>query len=125
GTIKDLALGLVDFPHLRGGRVVNLCWKYGETVVSHWRGLPKARLTAASGWRRDRKSTRLNSSHEWISYAVFCLKKKNSMISLAGLAQAASGPQAAGQMIPSPRAFAQIADGSTHATAAIEPSSQS
>src|SRR5438105_5642231 len=26
--------------------------------------------------RRDRKSTRLNSSHEWISYAVFCLKKK-------------------------------------------------
>src|SRR5207247_11149537 len=26
---------------------------------------------------RDRKSTRLNSSHEWISYAVFCLKKKS------------------------------------------------
>src|SRR5207247_4467803 len=26
---------------------------------------------------KDRKSTRLNSSHEWISYAVFCLKKKN------------------------------------------------
>src|SRR5438105_9635202 len=25
----------------------------------------------------DRKSTRLNSSHEWISYAVFCLKEKN------------------------------------------------
>src|SRR5438105_9152971 len=28
---------------------------------------------------RDRKSTRLNSSHEWISYAVFCLKKKNDV----------------------------------------------
>src|SRR5438105_6432538 len=27
-------------------------------------------------WSADRKSTRLNSSHEWISYAVFCLKKK-------------------------------------------------
>src|SRR5947207_4371785 len=27
--------------------------------------------------RRDRKSTRLNSSHTVISYAVFCLKKKN------------------------------------------------
>src|SRR5207247_6418974 len=26
----------------------------------------------------DRKSTRLNSSHEWISYAVFCLKKKRN-----------------------------------------------
>src|SRR3982751_2773862 len=28
--------------------------------------------------RRDRKSTRLNSSHDQISYAVFCLKKKAS-----------------------------------------------
>src|SRR3712207_9017036 len=28
---------------------------------------------------RDRKSTRLNSSHANISYAVFCLKKKNTM----------------------------------------------
>src|SRR2546430_12257820 len=27
--------------------------------------------------RQDRKSTRLNSSHSQISYAVFCLKKKN------------------------------------------------
>src|SRR5438067_10103563 len=27
-------------------------------------------------WKRDRKSTRLNSSHVSISYAVFCLKKK-------------------------------------------------
>src|SRR5947208_8991673 len=27
-------------------------------------------------WSRDRKSTRLNSSHQIISYAVFCLKKK-------------------------------------------------
>src|SRR6266478_7156574 len=27
-------------------------------------------------WTRDRKSTRLNSSHSQISYAVFCLKKK-------------------------------------------------
>src|SRR2546422_3555611 len=29
-----------------------------------------------SWWRIDRKSTRLNSSHGYISYAVFCLKKK-------------------------------------------------
>src|SRR5207247_7970615 len=28
--------------------------------------------------QEDRKSTRLNSSHEWISYAVFCLKKKRN-----------------------------------------------
>src|SRR5258708_13955720 len=32
---------------------------------------------AISGWR-DRKSTRLNSSHQIISYAVFCLKKKKT-----------------------------------------------
>src|SRR2546429_5356461 len=33
-------------------------------------------------WKRrlDRKSTRLNSSHGYISYAVFCLKKKKKMI---------------------------------------------
>src|SRR2546429_123375 len=30
------------------------------------------------GTIRDRKSTRLNSSHGYISYAVFCLKKKNT-----------------------------------------------
>src|SRR3712207_7609754 len=30
----------------------------------------------------DRKSTRLNSSHANISYAVFCLKKKNSILNL-------------------------------------------
>src|SRR5438105_12860039 len=33
--------------------------------------------------RRDRKSTRLNSSHEWISYAVFCLKKKKTERTMA------------------------------------------
>src|SRR6266536_4813875 len=36
----------------------------------HWRG--RRQLIGRHG---DRKSTRLNSSHEWISYAVFCLKK--------------------------------------------------
>src|SRR5258708_21053921 len=30
--------------------------------------------------RRDRKSTRLNSSHQIISYAVFCLKKKKNTV---------------------------------------------
>src|SRR5207247_9600033 len=36
---------------------------------------PKQVFLCNSG-AEDRKSTRLNSSHEWISYAVFCLKKK-------------------------------------------------
>src|SRR3989449_5998566 len=33
----------------------------------------------AEGYYLDRKSTRLNSSHGYISYAVFCLKKKKNM----------------------------------------------
>src|SRR5438309_5321396 len=37
-------------------------------------------LVAAGGDHRDRKSTRLNSSHSSISYAVFCLKKKKKTI---------------------------------------------
>src|SRR5687768_18297890 len=47
-------------------------------------------LLWAFGWfllipREDRKSTRLNSSHGYISYAVFCLKKKklNNVIPLS------------------------------------------
>src|SRR5690606_39658842 len=45
--------------------------KYGASnpVSTHWRG-------GGSGGHPDRKSTRLNSSHVKISYAVFCLKKK-------------------------------------------------
>lgn len=39
GVPKDLGLGLVDFPHLRDGREVNLCWKYGEDAVRYWHGL--------------------------------------------------------------------------------------
>src|SRR3712207_8963454 len=56
-------------------------------VVGRRMGFPDRRTTVMTGnydpdlvrWRpvnRDRKSTRLNSSHANISYAVFCLKKK-------------------------------------------------
>src|SRR5437762_8726302 len=40
----------------------------------------KLKSHAAGIFRRDRKSTRLNSSHRCISYAVFCLKKKNRSV---------------------------------------------
>src|SRR2546430_12532964 len=49
--------------------------RYGKSLLR--KGCP--RLLAArtmQGKMRDRKSTRLNSSHSQISYAVFCLKKK-------------------------------------------------
>ena len=39
GVPKDLGMGLVDFPHLRAGGEVNLCWKYGEASIGFWHGL--------------------------------------------------------------------------------------
>src|SRR5690348_17444030 len=39
---------------------------------------PAEYVPTSGGLFRDRKSTRLNSSHPSISYAVFCLKKKNN-----------------------------------------------
>lgn len=39
GVPKDVDLGLIDFPHMREGRVVNLCWKYGEREIRFWHGL--------------------------------------------------------------------------------------
>src|SRR2546429_1312996 len=53
-----------DPPHRDHGR-------HGEPALR----APDA-LGARAGAARDRKSTRLNSSHGYISYAVFCLKKK-------------------------------------------------
>src|SRR5690242_21027167 len=51
-------------------------------------GAVKALGSAASGmFTRDRKSTRLNSSHMSISYAVFCLKKKNNNHDDSGFGQ--------------------------------------
>src|SRR2546430_4449463 len=63
-AIWNYGFGLVTDPngndevHIRGNSAIPAV----ETEVQYW---------------RDRKSTRLNSSHSQISYAVFCLKKKN------------------------------------------------
>src|SRR3954466_6703760 len=46
-------------------------------------------------FRSDRKSTRLNSSHTIISYAVFCLKKKKRQKRCARHEEAAVGPRGA------------------------------
>src|SRR5688500_19557260 len=48
------------------------CWSGSSTAP------PRGRAGGPCAAGRDRKSTRLNSSHLVISYAVFCLKKKNS-----------------------------------------------
>jgi len=38
-VVKDLDLGLLDFPALRDGEEVELCWRVGEDAVEHWHGL--------------------------------------------------------------------------------------
>src|SRR2546422_7948357 len=55
------------------------CLPGGATVESTTDGIVHSRIGLAEGRPYlDRKSTRLNSSHGYISYAVFCLKKKET-----------------------------------------------
>jgi hypothetical protein len=34
--LKDPALGLIDFPSMREGRIVYLCWRLGERAIEYW-----------------------------------------------------------------------------------------
>jgi hypothetical protein len=36
--VKDLEIGLLDFPCKVGGEIVLLCWKLGEVGITHWHG---------------------------------------------------------------------------------------
>src|SRR5439155_21694536 len=76
-SLTTLFRSPVDEPARRAGR--------RDRPARHRAGLPRPRRLHRGGTggtrevphqRRDRKSTRLNSSHVAISYAVFCLKKK-------------------------------------------------
>src|SRR3954464_16106427 len=53
-------------------------WRHHDEAV-HERVVDRALQAVAIG-HRDRKSTRLNSSHTIISYAVLCLKKKHTFL---------------------------------------------
>src|SRR6266540_5944066 len=73
--------------HLRGGGFLRSLGSNGEWLFS-----PQEEKRAAGYHRagyhrddRDRKSTRLNSSHITISYAVFCLKKKKKKYNITHL----------------------------------------
>src|SRR5690606_40916139 len=67
GIILGFTAGFV------GGWVDNVIRTISDAVIT----IPAlAVLIVISAYVRDRKSTRLNSSHVKISYAVFCLKKK-------------------------------------------------
>src|SRR3989475_6977198 len=93
-TTEIYTLSLHDALPISGGGGLRSCESGQERVPlpdeprapdpaqrdSRIRPAPGARSRTAGGSRerRDRKSTRLNSSHSQISYAVFCLKKKNN-----------------------------------------------
>src|SRR5438309_6572439 len=47
-----------------------------DKLTEHLEGVLQRQARRPSGLELDRKSTRLNSSHSSISYAIFCLKKK-------------------------------------------------
>src|SRR5207247_6503613 len=61
-------------PLLEQQAIANLFDLYRQALLQE--DIDRLQALLAAETPRDRKSTRLNSSHEWISYAVFCLKKK-------------------------------------------------
>src|SRR5205085_11293160 len=72
-VFKEVSRGHLD-ARIRAQRLVATYFAFvemlSEVATRRW-----ARIRAS----RDRKSTRLNSSHRHISYAVFCLTKKNQL----------------------------------------------
>src|SRR2546422_6233881 len=72
---SNLAVVCLDcHSRVTGARGLGQSYRPGE--VRKYKRTWERRLEAR---RQDRKSTRLNSSHGYISYAVFCLKKKKTL----------------------------------------------
>src|SRR2546427_3531936 len=61
---NEFVIGRPEWDHSRNGRTLSLGFGLEKKLSDRF---------------RDRKSTRLNSSHSQISYAVFCLKKKKKV----------------------------------------------
>src|SRR2546429_1833768 len=66
------------FPYTTLFRSVSKSIHVGPDAAEH--PAVEAGCAPGSGCTTDRKSTRLNSSHGYISYAVFCLKKKKQKL---------------------------------------------
>src|SRR5437762_7100221 len=62
------------------------------------RRLERRQPDGRRGLERDRKSTRLNSSHRCISYAVFCLKKKKQLYTLTDVGAGSEPTQILGAL---------------------------
>lgn len=60
--VKDLDIGLLDFPCVVEGKVVLLCWKLGELTIGHWHGVDEGyggrkRIDARIANAQGRKKT--------------------------------------------------------------------
>src|SRR2546422_4237655 len=73
-------LGRRSGGHREGPRLGQRDGRGGPAAQEAAGGRPDARTTERRRTDRDRKSTRLNSSHGYNSHAVFCLKKKNKHV---------------------------------------------
>src|SRR5439155_15252734 len=71
-----------DSKHSSQERIGKEAWiRFRRRFLGTTPNTSKPRLAIGKSWEiLDRKSTRLNSSHVAISYAVFCLKKKNKIM---------------------------------------------
>src|SRR5688572_32699284 len=78
----DLRVGVDDRVRRRDGARTPVAVPGAEGVRLGRGQMRGQRRGERGGAKEDRKSTRLNSSHSQISYAVFCLKKKNQDYSL-------------------------------------------
>src|SRR2546427_3932584 len=67
-----------------------------QRLARQRRGRGQAHAAGGLGHAQDRKSTRLNSSHSQISYAVFCLKKKKRKKTSVSILRRHSAEYAAG-----------------------------
>src|SRR5438552_10286789 len=75
--------GLADHHHLDLAGVLQLALDLAGDLLGQLARLAVVDRVRGHHHAQDRKSTRLNSSHQIISYAVFCLKKKTEMLLIA------------------------------------------
>src|SRR2546430_6188264 len=77
---------LFPYTTLFRSHMIELCNNDRALWIEHrvrWEATPCGTRRQDAFLEEDRKSTRLNSSHSQISYAVFCLKKKKQLMSRA------------------------------------------
>src|SRR3712207_7798735 len=74
---EDVQMVVPDI--LIAGRLIVLAGRNTIAAIGCFEGEPYIARRPVNVVGEDRKSTRLNSSHANISYAVFCLKKKNNI----------------------------------------------